>query len=194
MKILERESLGIISIQSHRRYRIPDTSTPRYAREERAGRLADVLSRSRRKDSPVLRSTKARESAGRRARAGGRTGVDPELDTERGAQSGAERSRAEQSRAGQAREQCPFGVIPFLAIARILATRGMHAVTRLRARVLSLSFNLSLSLSLFLNAALARFLWKSRKPGSSTRGFPERESFPPLQLISLPRADDRARV
>jgi hypothetical protein len=37
----------------------------------------------------------------------------PELDTERGAQ-----SRAEQSRASQAREQCPFGVIPFLAIAR----------------------------------------------------------------------------
>lgn len=116
---------------------------PRYvdatsAREKRAGRLADVLSCTRRKDSPVLRSTKARESAGRRA-SRGRTGVDPELDTVRGAQSGAERSRAEQSRASQAREQCPFGVIPFLAIARILATRGMHAVTRLRARSLSLS-------------------------------------------------------
>jgi len=99
----------------------------------------------------------------------------------------AERSGAEQSRAGQAREQCPFGVIPFLAIARILATRGMHAVTRLRARVLSLFLSLPLSLSFSM---LARFLWKSCKSGSSTRDFSKRVSRR-FDYLSTPRWQSR---
>ena len=119
------------------------------------GRFADVLSRSRRKDSPVLRSTKARESAGRASR--GRTGVDPELDMERG----AERSRAEQGKPGQG----------------AMSLRSHHPLPRYRAYTRDARYARRYSpprprvlfLFLFLNAALARFLWKSRKLESLPR-------------------------
>lgn len=96
----------------------------------------------------------------------------------------AERSGAEQSRAGQARpgSNVPSESSPS-SLSRVYSRREVCTPLLASARVLSLSLSVSLpsSLSLpLLDAVLARFLWKSRKSGSSTGGFPEREgkSFP----------------
>lgn len=56
-----------------------------------------------------------------------------------GSLAGHETRSAEQSRAGQAREQCPFEESSPSSLSRLLATQGMHAVTRLHA--ISLSFS-----------------------------------------------------
>lgn len=162
--------LGIISIQSHRR-----TESPTYRYVD-----ATLRERSTRGGSPMsfraLAGRTCRCYARRRRvraqddkRAGGERAWI--LSWTRNAVRRAERSGAEQSRAGQAREQCPFGVIPFLAIARIPATRGMHAVTRLRASsLLSLSFSFSTRCLLaFYGRAVSRDLPREAFPRERER-------------------------
>lgn len=84
---------------------------------------------------------------------------------------------AEQSRAGQAREQCPFEESSPSSLSRLLATQGMHAVTRLHA--ISLSFSPPRSLAFYGRAVRRESL--------------SRDSFPPLRLNFLP-CTCRARV
>lgn len=100
----------------------------------------------------------------------------------RGSLAGHGTRSAEQSRAGQAREQCPFEESSPSSLSRLLATQGMHAVTRLHA--ISLSFSPLLSLAFYGRAV--------RRESLSRVAFHE-TVFPPLRL-NFPPCTCRARV
>lgn len=121
----------------------------------------------------MLRSMKARESAQDDAREG-RAWI---LGWTRNA-----KRRAEQGRPGQAREQCPFEESSPSSLSRLLATQGMHAVTRLHA--ISLSFSPLRSLAFYGRAV--------RRESLSRVAFHE-TIFPPLRL-NFPPCTCRARV
>lgn len=164
------EKLGIISIQSHQCTESP-MCRRHVTREKRAGRFCrrpftfspEGLAGVTLDEGAWERRTTIKQGKNGRGSWAGH-------GTRCAERSGAEQSRAEQGRPGQGAMSLRSHPLPcYRAYTR--DARYARRYSPPRARV----FSLSLPLSLFLDTALARFLWKRRKSGSSKRLSRKRE-------------------